>query len=118
MESTAARTLLESVLLRFINEADHDFDGNLPKIYKQFKKEYSGFDPSKQSNQMFKQVLSGLNDIVCGISGIRNKIGDSHGKHIRQAKHRISKHHAEFAVNSCLTFINFIIGSIRYQKRK
>lgn len=113
---TNARSLVEAVLIEIEKKLDSEppeYDGDLIKLYKRVQK-LLNLEPSRKDiSEPLKQVLSGLNSIVTGLSGIRNKMSDSH-----VLTYKPSKHHAQLAVNSAKTFANFIFETFEYQMEK
>ncbi|TYB96404.1 MAG: abortive infection family protein [Kosmotoga sp.] len=113
---TNARSMIEEVLLEIEKEIRgkrEKYDGNLNNLYKRVKK-LVNLDPGSEGlNTPLKQILSGLNNIVSGVGGMRTKASDSHAR-----EYKPLKHHAELAVNSAKTFTSFIISSYDYQKEK
>lgn len=111
---TNARSLLEAVLTELEKQMDSKapaYDGDLVKLYRRVQK-LLNLEPSRQDiNDSLKQVLSGLSSIICGISGLSNRMGD---RHVRTYKP--SKHHAVLIVNAAKTLTNFLFETHRYQK--
>jgi hypothetical protein len=70
---TNARSLVEAVLTQIESSLDSkppQYDGDLPKLYKRVQKLLS-LEPSRPDiDQSLKQVLSGLVNIVQGLSGL------------------------------------------------
>ena len=114
---TNARTLIEAVCLKIEKELDPDNvapnDGDLPKLFTRVRK-LLHLDPSRQDiSDSLKQVLSGLSNIVNGISTMRNKMSDAHG-----VSYKASRHHAKLAVNAAKTLADFLFDSMSYQIEK
>jgi hypothetical protein len=113
---TNARSLLEAVLAeleRHLNENPPRFDGDLPKLYKRVQKGLN-LEPGRPDiEQPLKQVLSGLNSIIAGISSISSRMGDRHVRTYKPAKH-----HALLMVNTARTLANFLFATHRYQIEK
>ncbi|UFJ41242.1 abortive infection family protein [Brevibacillus humidisoli] len=113
---TNARSLVEAVLIEIEKKRDSkapEYDGDLIKLYKRVQK-LLNLEPSRKDiSEPLKQVLSGLNSIVTGLSGIRNKMSDSH-----VITYKPSKHHAKLAVNSAKTFADFIFETFEFQREK
>lgn len=112
---STARSLVEAVQIELIKQVGQepvDYTGDLNKLYKQTKGTFN-FDPSqKDIADTLKQTLSGLNGIVVGLAGLSNMIGDRHAR-----KYAPSKHHAKLAVNTAMTFCEFLVDSFEYQQR-
>lgn len=113
---TNARSLVEAVLTQIESSLDRDppqYDGDLPKLYKRVQK-LLNLDPSRPDiDQSLKQVLSGLVNIVQGLSGLSNKMGD---RHVRTYKP--SRHHAILVCNAAKSACNFLFDTYAYQKEK
>lgn len=113
---TNARSLVEAVLTQIESSLDSEpphYDGDLPKLYKRVQK-LLNLDPSRPDiDQSLKQVLSGLVNIVQGLSGLSNKMGD---RHVRT--YRPSRHHAILVSNAAKSACNFLFDTYAYQKQK
>jgi hypothetical protein len=69
--------------------------------------------PSRSDiSDTIRQVLSGLNSIVNGLAGMRNKMSDAH------AGYKPAKHHAKLAVNAAKTLADFLFETHAYQAEK
>ena len=64
----------------------------------------------KDISDTLKQILSGLNSIVTGLAGLRNKMSDAH-----VASYKPSKHHAKLAFNSAKTLADFLFDTVEHQ---
>ncbi len=107
---TAARTLLEEVLLKAIEEKKGfrpKNSGDLIKLYKQLQNELS-LSPQDYDVPGLKQILSGLISIVNGLANLRNEAGDSHA-----TTYKPMGRHAELAVNCSVTVGNFVFASLK-----
>ncbi|NEQ46277.1 MAG: abortive infection family protein [Leptolyngbya sp. SIOISBB] len=113
---TNARSLVEAVLTQIesdLNPEPPKYDGDLPKLYKRVQK-LLHLDPGRPDiNQSLKQVLSGLVNIIQGLSGLSNKMGD---RHVRTYKP--SRHHAILVCNSAKSVCNFLFDTYAYQREK
>lgn len=113
---TNARSLLEAILIELeknFYDNPPKYDGDLIKLYKNVQKALK-LDPARQDiNQPLKQILSGLINIVSGLSSMRNKMSDAHPR-----TYNPSKHHAVLAVNAAKTLSNFILETFKYQLEK
>lgn len=113
---TNARSLLEAVLTQIESSLDSDppkYDGDLPKLFKRVQK-LLNLDPKRPDiDQSLKQVLSGFINIIQGLSGLSNKMGD---RHVRT--YRPSRHHAVLVCNSAKSTCNFLFDTYAYQKEK
>ncbi len=78
---TNARTFLESLLLyiyKEIEKKDYDFDGDLPKLYKEIVNNTMNIRINEKDD--VKKILGGLSSIIFGVSSISNKMADRHGR--------------------------------------
>lgn len=94
---TISRTLIESVL-KFILEQNKIYigDKDLSELYKEVAK-LLNLAPEQHQEQIFKQILGGMNGVVSGLGSMRNKLGDSHGK--PKGMITLKERHSELAVN-------------------
>lgn len=112
---TNARTLLEAVLLeleKLVTGAAQKYDGDLTSLYKRVQKELNLHPSRSDISDTIRQVLSGLNSIVNGLAGMRNKMSDAH------AGYKPAKHHAKLAVNAAKTMADFLFETYAYQQAK
>ena len=104
---TNARSLCERILEYIITKSDGkipDYEGNLPKLFREAKK-YIGLEKEdKGLSEPLKQLLSGSCNYIYGISSISSSSGDRHSQ-----KYRPEPHYARLVVNSAFTFCEFII---------
>jgi len=114
---TNARALVESVQEEIIRNSEVEMPnhkGDLGILYRKGTQKALNLDPSqKDLNTALKQVLSGFNSVISGISGISNKMGDRHSR-----QYKPSLHHARLTVNAALTFCEFLLDSFEFQKEK
>lgn len=105
---TAARTMLESVLMNVLDDAEESYGDadDLPKLYRQVS-ELLNLAPSQHTETIFKQVLGGCAAVVGGLGAVRNKVGDAHGTGRRPVKP--APRHAELVVNLAGAMALFII---------
>lgn len=105
---TAARSLLESVCKSILEamgiEINEKWD--LPKLYNKVSEQLN-LAPSQHTEQVFRQILGGCTSVVEGLGGLRNKLGDAHGK--GRSPVRPSKRHAELAVNLSGAMAAFLV---------
>lgn len=113
---TNARSLVEAVLIEIIENFEGreiKNDGNLDNLYKRVKKILNlTVDPDILPPTVI-QILSGLESISSGLAGLSNNSGDRHAN-----KFKTLKHHARLAVNSAMTFVDFLLDSREYQNKK
>ena len=110
---TNVRSLVEAFQEEIIRRSGAEvpkYDGDLLKLYKKTK-QVLNLDPSEQPSDILKQILTGLNSIVSGLSGMSNKMGDRHSR-----TYRPSRHHAKLAINAGFTFCEFLHDSYKYQE--
>jgi hypothetical protein len=111
---TNSRSLLEAVLLAIeerILGSRQNYDGDLPKLFKRVRG-LLNLDPSRQDiTDALRQLLSGLVNVVNGVSTLRNTMSDAHA-----ASYRPRKHHAKLAVNGAKTVTDFLFETFEYQK--
>lgn len=114
---TNARSLLEAVLSEVEHELSPEsllpYDGDLLKLYKRVQK-LLNLEPSRTDiAEPLKQVLGGLANIVAGIAGLRNKMGDAHVRSFQPAKR-----HAVLVVNAAKTLAAFIVETMDHNVSK
>lgn len=95
---TMARTLLEATCKKLLDEMKATYleKDDLPTLYKKTANELN-LSPDKQTEQIFKQILSGCQSVINGLASVRNKHSDSHG--IVKTSYKPAIRHAELAVN-------------------
>lgn len=113
---TSAKSLLEGIF-SYIDQ-EHNGQSTINNTKDDLIKQYStiksilNLDPSQKNlSDALKQILQGLNCIVCGLSFIRNKMSDSH-----LPQYNPTRHHAILAVNSANTLAQFLFDTFKYQK--
>lgn len=113
---TNARALVEAVLLdidKYNDPNAQEYDGDLPKLYRRVQK-HLDLDPSRPDiDSTLKQVLGGLNSVIAGLAGLRNKMSDAHVR-----SYKPSKHHALLVVNAARTIVNFLFDVHLSQGRR
>lgn len=114
---TNARSLVEAVLTAIESEFDPapaDYDGDLQRLYKRVAKHLNLSEEGSQVvDDNLKQVMRGFVNIIAGIAGISNKMGDRHARRYKPAMH-----HANLIVNAALTLSNFVFDTFEYQKAR
>jgi hypothetical protein len=105
---TSARTLLETVCKRILDETETAYDDkdDLPGLYKAVATKLN-IAPSLNTEETFKRILGGATSVVEGLGSLRNKIGDAHGQGGNPV--RPSPRHAQLAVNLAGTMATFIV---------
>lgn len=78
---TSARTLLETVCKRVLDEAKIEYDNSadLPSLYKQVAKKLR-LAPSDHTEETFKRILGGATSVVEGLGTLRNKMATRTGR--------------------------------------
>jgi len=109
---TNARTLIEAVLYG-IEERITGTKGehaDLGDLFKRIQKPLN-LDPAnpKLSNTL-RQVLTGFVSVVNGLAALRNGMSDAHGGRVKP-----ERHHAVLAINSAMTFTDFLCETFSYQ---
>jgi hypothetical protein len=111
---TASKSLLEGVFSYIDKEINGKSTINpkedLIKQYSSIKSILSLDASQKNLSDSLKQILQGLNSIVCGLSFFRNKMSDAH-----LPQYKAEKHHAVLAVNSANTLAQFLFDTYEYQ---
>lgn len=94
---TAVRSLVESVCKHILDDAHVAYtdDGDLTKLYKAAAK-HLNLAPEQHAEEVFRQILGGCTSVVNGLAGMRNRLGDSHGKGLTYVAP--GKRHAKLAV--------------------
>lgn len=113
---TSARSVVEGVCKEILSDMNVDIpEGkiNLPKLFNILSKELN-LDPSnKKFDESLKEIISGFNKVIHGLTEVRNLGGDSHSKKVNP-----SFHHAVLAVNSAKTITSFLFHTHEYQKER
>lgn len=65
--------------------------------------------PDQHSEQVIKQILSGVTTVVAGIGSLRNSLSDAHGR--GKGAVRPAPRHAKLAVNSGFAVAGFLIDT-------
>jgi len=111
---TNARTLMEAVLFALEKEFDPSppkYDGNLPKLYKRIQKHLNLMPGKEGLAECLRQILSGMSNVIQGLSTLRNKMSDSH-----VISYKPAEHHARLAINVSKTICIFLFETKEYQK--
>lgn len=109
---TAARTLIESILIHILDEKNIPYSdsADLPELYREVSKSLN-LAPENHQEQIFKQILGGASGIVSGLGALRNKLGDAHGKSKKNIKP--SERHSELAVNLAGSMAIFLFKTFK-----
>ncbi len=114
---TAARTLLESVcriILEDLQVSPAD-DWDLPRLYRATAEKLN-LAPTQHTEQAFRQILGSCQQVVEGLGGLRNKLGDAHGQGKRPVKP--APRHAQLAVNLAGAMAVFLVQTWKYHKER
>lgn len=114
---TMARTLLEAVCKLILDDADTAY-GDSPDINKLYglAAEQLNLAPSQHSEKDFKRILGGCSSVIEGLGGLRNRLGDSHGKGASWVKP--APRHAELAVNLAGAMATFLLTTWEFKSGK
>ncbi|MDV2966788.1 abortive infection family protein [Nitratireductor aquimarinus] len=114
---TAARTLLEEVCKHILEDAGEtpNEKWDLPKLYSAASNNMN-LAPSQHTEDVFKRILGGCQNVVENLGGLRNKISDAHGGGRRRVKP--SDRHAALAVNLAGSMAQFLIETWIIQRER
>ena len=106
---TVARTLLETVIKRILDDRGKEYkeDEDLPKIYAKAA-ETLNLAPSQHSEKPIKMILGGATNLVNGLGTLRNRLSDSHGRD-GKIPAKPSARHAFLAVNVAGAVATFLV---------
>jgi hypothetical protein len=107
---TATRTTLESICKHVCDErgATYDDGWDLARLYKAAAAAME-IAPDQHSEQIIKQILSGVTTVVGGLAAMRNSLSDAHGRGKRSV--RPAPRHAKLAVNAGFAIAGFLIDT-------
>lgn len=111
---TNARTLIEAIFIHIIETTEKTEvknDGNLLNLYSKVKKALKIDLKKEEIPDTIFQVLSGLDSIINGLSGLSNNAGDRHAN-----KFNTKRHHAKLVVNASMTTCDFLIDVLNERK--
>ncbi len=105
---TSARTLLETVCKRILDEQRISYNDSdeLPALYHNAANTLN-LAPSQHTEESFRAILGSAQQIVGRLGSLRNKIGDAHGKGGKPIKPLAR--HAALAVNMAGTMATFLV---------
>jgi hypothetical protein len=105
---TVARTLLETVCKRILDEIEVTYSDkeDLPKLYSMAAKGLN-LAPDQHTQEPIKAILGGAMTLVNGIGTLRNRFSDSHGRGGKPV--RPSPRHASLAVNTAGALATFLV---------
>lgn len=112
---TVARTLLETVIKRILDECGETYSDkdDLPKLYATVAK-LLNLAPNQHTEEPIKAILGGAMNLVNGIGTLRNRLSDSHGRG-GKLPIRPSPRHASLAVNTAGAIATFLVET--YQEK-
>ena len=115
---TAARTLLETVTKRILDEMGETYSDkdDLPKLYATAA-ETLNLAPSQHTEKPIKAILGGAMSLVNGLGTLRNRMSDSHGRGGRIPV-RPSPRHATLAVNTAGAIATFLVETYLEQQKR
>jgi hypothetical protein len=105
---TSARTLIETVCKHILDREKQSYEdnGNIARLYKAAASTLN-LSPEQHAATNFKQILSGASAIIDGLAGLRNTLGDAHGKSYSSG--RPATRHAQLAVNISGAMSQFLL---------
>jgi hypothetical protein len=106
----AARTAFESVCKHICDERQERYNSSddLSRLYKAAARALD-VAPDQHTEQIIKQILSGVSTTVDGLAALRNALSDAHGRgktHVGPAPR-----HARLAVNVAFAVATFLIDT-------
>jgi hypothetical protein len=106
---TLARTLLETVTKRILDETGQSYSDrdDLPKLYASAASALN-LAPNQHTQEPIKAILGGAMNLVNGIGTLRNRLSDSHGRG-GKAPVKPSPRHASLAVNTAGAIATFLV---------
>ncbi|MCX2525583.1 abortive infection family protein [Larsenimonas rhizosphaerae] len=113
---TVARTLLETVCKRILDESGQPYTDkeDLPALYRLAAKALK-LSPNQHTDEPIKAILGGAMNLVHGIGTLRNRFSDAHGrggpKPVRPAPR-----HASLAVNTAGAIATFLVETHQSKK--
>lgn len=112
---TLARTILESTCKYIADQENINYTENtdLSVLYKDVSKKLN-LSPDQHNEEIFKQILGGCSGIINGLGTLRNRLGDAHGRSIKNVKPL--PRHAELAVNLAGSMSIFLIETYESNK--
>ena len=107
---TATRTPLESTGKHICDELQVTYESSwdLSRLYKAAASAME-IAPDQHSEQVIKQILSGVTTVVTGLGALRNSLSDAHGRGKGSA--RPAPRHAKLAVNAGFAIAGFLIDT-------
>ncbi len=114
---TAARTMLETVCKHVLDSQGlrYNDSGDLQSLYTAAAKSLD-LAPTAATESALRHILSGCITVVNGMSALRNKSGDAHGKGL--ADDAAERRHAELAVNIAGAVSSFLVRTYSATRSK
>lgn len=115
---TVARTLLETVTKRILDESGEPYSDkdDLPKLYASTAKVLN-LAPNQHTEEPIKAILGGAMNLVNGIGTLRNRLSDSHGRGGKLPV-KPSPRHASLAVNTAGAIATFLVETFLERKAR
>lgn len=115
---TVARTLLETVTKRILDESEEPYSNkdDLPKLYASTAKVLN-LAPNQHTEEPIKAILGGAMNLVNGIGTLRNRLSDSHGRGGKLPV-KPSPRHASLAVNTAGAIATFLVETFLERKAR
>jgi hypothetical protein len=115
---TVARTLLETVTKRILDETGRSYceKDDLPKLYASAANALN-LAPNQHTEEPIKAILGGAMNLVNGIGTLRNRLSDSHGRGGRVPV-KPSPRHASLAVNTAGAIATFLVETLLDRQRR
>ncbi|WP_105381425.1 abortive infection family protein [Neorhizobium alkalisoli] len=112
---TVARTLLETVCKRILDEKGGEYSekDDLPKLYSLTAKALN-LAPDQHTAEPIKAILGGAMTMVNGLGTLRNRLSDAHGRG-GKIPVRPSERHASLAVNLSGAMATFLVETYAAQ---
>jgi hypothetical protein len=106
---TVARTLLEAVTKRILDELNEAYSekDDLPKLYTKAAKVLN-LAPNQNTEEPIKAILGGAMNLVNGIGTLRNRLSDSHARGGKLPV-KPSPRHTSLAVNTAGAVATFLV---------
>lgn len=114
---TVARTLLETVTKRILDECGETYSDkdDLPRLYAKTA-QVLNLAPDQHTEVPIKSILGGAMSLVNGIGTLRNRLSDSHGRGGKLPV-RPSPRHASLAVNTAGAVATFLVETYQEKQR-
>lgn len=113
---TMSKSLLEAIC-KHILDVEGVAYGNSPDLNKLYSltAEQLNLSPSQHSDKDFRRILGGCTSVVEGLGGLRNRLGDSHGK--GQQWFKPASRHAELSVNLAGAMATFLMSTWEFRRK-